>query len=533
MSKSECPKEIGGLASSQDLSLWRKLDKNLHVPFVHKFQTKSNKYIYDVNTSHILCVAPIVWDIMDDFGRRAKDEIISKYKSSYEANEVLSAYNVIEDAQNKHGFLLPNRPKYIVMPYDKAEIQKKLMSERSHLILGVTEACNFRCSYCVFSGKYAGWRHHSNQMMDWKVAHKAIDEFLAHSGDSKDVTISFYGGEPLLNISLIRKCVSYIRERISDRDVGFALTTNGFLLKGDMAKFLATEKFAFRVSLDGPKHIHDQRRSLKDGTGTWEHIIANIKKFLQEYPEYKTNGLMGFNTVVTPPINMTELENFFSDCDCLTDDIGLSVNWILTQGSSYIESLAPEDRRVGDIDTLYEKYLVNLENGKINDNFKSIPFKVQAGIFQRSFLDIYKRGYNPPDQNLLPKYFCPLPTCVPGIPRLFVASDGNYYTCERCTPVELMRIGNVQEGVNVSRVQHLLEEFVDLSKDECRFCWCLPTCVSACHVTCMVNGQFSRDEKHRACASHRSVTHRTMRDMCRVLEKNSHAFDFLEKITLS
>ena len=36
-------------------------------PFIHKFQTDRQKYVYDVNTRRIIRVSCIVWDIIDDF----------------------------------------------------------------------------------------------------------------------------------------------------------------------------------------------------------------------------------------------------------------------------------------------------------------------------------------------------------------------------------------------------------------------------------------------------------------------------------
>jgi uncharacterized protein len=530
MPKSECPVKISGLASREDLAKWSQVDKNPSVPFVHRFQTKRFKYVYDVNTSRILEVAPVIWDIIGDFGNLSKSEIIAKHSSEYNVNEVSSAYEVILKMQKKHGLLLANRPKHITMPYDEAGIHKELKSQRKILILGVTEACNFRCLYCVFSGKYRVRRHHSTRMMNWDIARLAISDFLSHGGSSGNRVISFYGGEPLLNIKLIRKCVAYTHQKIGKGDMIFSLNTNGSLLAGETADFLASEKFAIVVSLDGPKQIHDRNRRFKNGSPTWKQVVTNIKTFLQEHPEYNTNGLMGVNVVVTPPINMTELEQFFNRCNFFTEGINLMLGWVFGHDSTYVEDLSPEDRRIEGLDELYEKFIVNLENGTVNKKPDAVQLKLQEAVFQRSFLNLHKRGLSTPKFPLIPDHFCPLPTCVPGGPRLFVAADGTYYTCDRSPETDFMNIGNVHEGINVSKVRQILDGFVDLGKDECRFCWCLPTCSAGCVLTVMENGKLSKKARREACAAYRKTTNRTLRSICRILEKNPHALDYMEKI---
>lgn len=65
------------------------------------------------------------------------------------------------------------------------------------LTLQVTQNCNLRCSYCVYSGNYKN-RTHSNLRMSFDVAKKAIDYLFEHSINLEKVSIGFYGGEPLL-----------------------------------------------------------------------------------------------------------------------------------------------------------------------------------------------------------------------------------------------------------------------------------------------------------------------------------------------
>lgn len=48
------------------------------------------------------------------------------------------------------------------------------------LILQVTQNCNLRCKYCIYSGSYIN-RRHNNKRMDFTIAKKAIDYYIRHS----------------------------------------------------------------------------------------------------------------------------------------------------------------------------------------------------------------------------------------------------------------------------------------------------------------------------------------------------------------
>ncbi|MGC5774522.1 SPASM domain-containing protein [Paenibacillus pabuli] len=62
------------------------------------------------------------------------------------------------------------------MPYiDKAYIENKLETEGiAHLCLIVTDSCNLRCKYCIYSDHYLFTKGYSNKFMDSSTAFKAV-----------------------------------------------------------------------------------------------------------------------------------------------------------------------------------------------------------------------------------------------------------------------------------------------------------------------------------------------------------------------
>ena len=147
----------------------------------------------------------------------------------------------------------------------------RFSGNRLFLNVMTTYRCNLRCTYCF-------QEHHGETMMP-KVQHLLMD-FVATSVKScKELHVHWYGGEPLLCFPMIRSLSSRFKEicRACNCRYSASMTTNGFLLREETAAELSqlgVERI--QVTLDGPPDIHDKRRPLVNGQGTFEVILDNI-----------------------------------------------------------------------------------------------------------------------------------------------------------------------------------------------------------------------------------------------------------------
>jgi len=86
-------------------------------------------------------------------------------------------------------------------------------------------------------------RPHQERSMTTDIAKKAIEMYFQGFIESKAKnpylipTISFYGGEPLLNFNLIRNTVIIARRRYRGK-ILFTITTNGTVLTNEVMDFL-------------------------------------------------------------------------------------------------------------------------------------------------------------------------------------------------------------------------------------------------------------------------------------------------------
>ncbi|MBT3223900.1 MAG: radical SAM protein, partial [Proteobacteria bacterium] len=113
------------------------------------------------------------------------------------------------------------------------------------LSLFLNHACNLRCTYCYNGEKFS-------RPMSLETAKKGVDLALDNQGDCEFFTqISFFGGEPLLEMALICQIVDYAKAEAKKRDrrLRFVMVTNGSLLSEKRLEFFMENRSYLGISL--------------------------------------------------------------------------------------------------------------------------------------------------------------------------------------------------------------------------------------------------------------------------------------------
>ena len=147
------------------------------------------------------------------------------------------------------------------------------------LTLFVEHQCNLRCTYCYNGSKFKA-------TMPWEVAEKAIRTALSRSpGPVFD--LSFFGGEPLLRLGLVRRSVELAASLLPSfaprPKLRVLMNTNGTLLDNDAIALLAPNPLwqsTVFVSLDGPRDVHDKHRVRVDGKGSYDDVVRGMRRSL-------------------------------------------------------------------------------------------------------------------------------------------------------------------------------------------------------------------------------------------------------------
>ncbi len=136
-------------------------------------------------------------------------------------------------------------------------------------------SCNFACSYC-YQDQYNNPKP--------ELSDEITNAFFSYvntkfTGRKKYITV--FGGEPLLNNPKQKELISHIIRKASESGLEVSFVTNGYFLE-EYTEILSSGKIReVQVTLDGTESVHNSRRFLKGGNGTFAKIVKGIDALLE------------------------------------------------------------------------------------------------------------------------------------------------------------------------------------------------------------------------------------------------------------
>lgn len=474
-------------------------------PFILKYRYGDKYYIYDVNSNCVLDVDKALFTVInhveitgDSSVPVAGDKLRGVAKVAALSDEsVNQALGTIRDAYANKGLFSDRRPTAMRYPFSKEDMRIIVSSTLCRLILGVTESCNLRCTYCKYSGSYQYARQHSNTQMTEATAHKAVRFLMDHSGyiineTDEPISITFYGGEPFINFRLIQSCVSFVEEHYPERRerVHFALTSNFTMPRREILEFLAKNQIDLTVSLDGPQILHDRYRVSARGKGSFERLKRNLEQ-LRKINEKYYDEKVAFSVVIAPPYDLETVVEFFEHDDLVRDHL-LFVSYADRRYTTFYDRFDMKAERkalFGQLDRLRARFDEGVKSGSLPPRSPltaftsgSLRYIVQRQVGRLSSL-IYPNG-----------------VCVPGAHRTFVTPEGKLYMCERIG--ETVPIGDLDTGYDLEAIDQALQRYIAVSEEDCRDCWAVRFC-GACFISGLKGSEFCGVSKQTFCSAQR------------------------------
>lgn len=293
-----------------------------------------------------------------------------------------------------------------------------------------TTYCNARCFYCFEEGML-------HNHMSIETAENVVQYILKTCVDEK-ITLYWFGGEPLCNISVIDYICKRLREE--NKDYVSKIITNGFLIDEkliDKATKLWNLIFA-QITLDGTEEEHNKRKAyLKFSESPFKLTLRNIHSLLES------------GVYVSARLNFDEdnIEDIKSLIEQLKNDFTgysnfrvypaiLSNNWFNHQNG----------RSINTEELLHDEYF-NLCNRL-----------EQIGLYKTGKISKFPKPY-----------FCMAanPACAT------ISANGELYTCQSCD--DKMRFGTVLEGISDHKLLNKWQNCLDIPA-KCNNCPFLPEC---------------------------------------------------------
>ena len=347
-----------------------------------------------------------------------------------------------------HNFIQPFPDKVkTVHRVGEEEYLKLLDGSCGRLTLELTQACNLRCLYCVYSGKFPEHRTHSDQHMAGETARKAIELFAQLSRRREAVSLCFYGGEALLCFEKIRELTAYARQCCHGR-VFVQIASNGTLWEDSLFQWIAdTPDVYLDVTLNG--YGHDRYRRYMDGSPTLEDILRNVRRFQILFPDMAEERLNFICNAYTGQ-EVEELRQFYHEIGTVP---------------ALITGIQAPDR-----DPLFP--VRNEENAeafrRLRERYLESEDPFLCALFEPALLRIHHRspakagGVMPLEG-----------VCLPLLTNLYVSADGNIYLCEK---TEHPSLGNVFTGVDRRSAAALMRDYAEALEGRCGNCWARRLC---------------------------------------------------------
>lgn len=477
-------------------------------PLIKLFKTNNKHYMYDTNKNIILSIDKDNYDFLEDCMKKE----IEDYTKFEKLNDLY-----------KEGFLSSNRVKEIIHPKDEL-VAFYLQNNLKMLTIQVTQQCNFRCEYCIYSGSYLN-RTHSNKRMKFSTAKKGIDFLINNSKNNNTICINFYGGEPLLEFNLVKQCIEYAEEKADGKNLMISMTTNASLLTDEVVEFLSKHNVNLTISLDGPKEIHDKHRILAlNGYGSFDKVISNIENIDNKFPQYTKNII--FNAVLDAKDDFCCTDKFFLDYETVKDKIVISS--LISETYKKTTNESEEDHKKA-----YEDYNCKAQYELFKIFYKLIRHNNMEGcsrLVASEYDEISKISQGLVTQKILPEKCHPSGPCIPGTQRLFMTVDGSFYPCEKISETsELMRIGHVDTGFDIDKARKVLN-VGKVNEEGCKNCWAIRLCSICAALLDNTEKEFSKERKEKCCKRIKAALEENFKNYC-LLKEFDYKFEENEELT--
>jgi uncharacterized protein len=334
--------------------------------------------------------------------------------------------------------------------------EEERFPEITSLAIDVSGGCNLKCGYCAESMTLP-----QRAPMDRELLALSVERLFEWSDPGARLSIFFGSGEPLLQPESVKAAGKLARRmaRKNNRDLSLFLTTNGTLLDARTLRWLAADGWEVKVSLDGPREVHDRFRMDGLGSGTYDRIERHVRTLSRKIPErFSTTSVL-----------------------CKGSDPAHIFHAIAGLGVRTMEivpAAAPPGAAFLPGETEMEGYRAFiLAYAKKAAKYRQIPVLTRFQTRLRRVLGIGNQQI----------------ACGAGRTLFAVGPRGGLYPCYRFVGLDEFKLGELQAGLSNEAVQRFTTRCARPSseREQCRRCWASPLCDGPCFAGAALIGKGS------------------------------------------
>lgn len=246
-------------------------------------ENEGHYFFYDASTGFMSETSRVFNDVISAYRKYNNIEDAKKELSlTYNFSQIDGILDEVVQLKER-GIIFNNRKIPVIRCADIQEEEWDKGNVLENLILNISHECNMRCKYC-----FADHGHFQSKaaLMSKKIAKDSIDYWFGHLDKSrKRTSITFFGGEPLLNKEVFLYSLEYIESLLEGTGVipTYAITTNGTLINDELIQIFLKYRMQPDISVDGGMYVQNKNRPLRTGNGSYNMVVESAKKLRNYY----------------------------------------------------------------------------------------------------------------------------------------------------------------------------------------------------------------------------------------------------------
>ena len=363
----------------------------------------------------------------------------------------------------------------------------------SMFTIEMSQQCNLRCKYCIYSGGYSNHRSHKEVSFSDKAVPSLINFINSHADKTAPfITVCFYGGEALLQKDTIQKIITELET--SDFSFEFTISSNGILLNAETIDWICTvPNLKITVTIDGDRLIHDANRVFPSGKGSYDIVMKNLKRFKDKYPQ-EYDKRVQFLSTIESILRLRELSIFWQHNPLLSFHRPVRISSIMPNFSKDIvyDNTMLLKNQLSIYDEALSSYFNNEEN-ILTDELK----RLTSIIEHREFFEL------PKQQRFM--------TCCHNPYSCFISSTGQIYVCEKFN--QNFSVGSLEHGFDKKTLIKINNKFTNRKNSHCSKCWAKRLC-----RICATNVNHSITEFEFFCKREKQKIQLALKYYCEIQE---------------
>ena len=334
-----------------------------------------------------------------------------------------------------------------------------------------TLQCNFACDYCI-QGDHGDYNKHAAKMsleMSARVA-AWVESRMDEIGPRR-LILTFFGGEPLLNMPVLYDMAERLHAACGSRGVELFINiiTNGLLLSRELVERLNPLGLnGIKITLDGDRDAHNRARPLRGGQGTFDRIIANTRA-VADLTRIAVGGNFDADTVDSYPA----LLDFLAAQDFAPRLSKVTFKPVIREKTAQAKSIIPLTVVGGEGKPLNGACMTSAGTG-VSRVCDTCNFVEDQMAFLRE--ETKKRGFSTADGVHMG------PCEIHKGHAYTVGPDGSLFACPGFAGEALQSTGHI-DGRHEEHRSRALRNFERLAAwEQCHDCAFIPVCAGGCTV---------------------------------------------------